>query len=151
MPAARAAIAMDDRELSEFLDGRDKIVCATIGPRGWPHVMALGYVLRESNVWAWTYAKSQKVRNLERLPHATLYAEAGDSYRDYRGAMLECDVVIHRELETVRAVGGELLSRYGGEALRGAIDAQSSKRVALEFIPRHRSSYDHRKLPEGAG
>jgi hypothetical protein len=142
---------MDERELGEFLAEQRKIACATIGPRGLPHVMMLGYVMRDGALWAWTYAKSQKVRNLERRAQATLYAEAGDSYLEYRGAMLECDVVIHREIAAVRRVGVALLDRYGGPALRDAIETQATKRVALEFIPRRRSTYDHRKLGHEAG
>ena len=32
-------------------------------------------------MWAWTYAASQKVRNLERDPRATLQVEAGEDVR----------------------------------------------------------------------
>ena len=46
--------------------------------------MPLWYVLREAadgepgpRLWAWTYGASQKVRNLERDPRATLQVEAG--------------------------------------------------------------------------
>src|SRR6185312_12176330 len=138
--------AMDDRELALFLAQERKLVCATVGPRDVPHVMTLGYVMRGDRPWAWTYAKSQKVRNLERAARATIQIEAGESYRDYRGAMLECDVVIHRGVEEVRELGRELLERYGGGALAAAIEAQSHKRVALEFVATRRVSYDHRKL-----
>src|SRR5579862_9800533 len=131
MTGGRRSSAMDERELGNFLAEQHKIACATIGPRGLPHVMMLGYVLRGDTLWAWTYAKSQKVRNLERRAQATLLAEAGDSYLEYRGAMLECDVVIHRDLEAVRNVGVALFDRYGGAALRDAVEAQAAKRVAL--------------------
>lgn len=142
---------MDDAELRAFLDEQRKLICATVGPRGLPHVMTLGYVMRDGRPWAWTYAKSQKVRNLERLARATVHFEAGDDYRDYRGAMLECDVVVHRAVDVVAAVGRELLARYGGRALAEAIETQSHKRVALEFVETRRASYDHRKLGARAG
>src|SRR5207237_10074008 len=35
---------------------------------GRPHLMPLWYVVDDGVVTAWTYAKSQKVRNLERKP-----------------------------------------------------------------------------------
>ena len=36
------------------------------------HLMPLWFVVRDGTIWAWTFAKSQKVRNLERDPRATL-------------------------------------------------------------------------------
>ena len=41
--------------------------------------MPLWYVPRDGELWIWTYAKSQKVRNLERDPRATLHVETGTS------------------------------------------------------------------------
>ena len=49
-------------------------------PDGWPHLMPLWYVVRDGECWAWTYAKSQKVRNLERESRCTLQVEAGETY-----------------------------------------------------------------------
>jgi hypothetical protein len=140
---------MDAGELDAFIASEHKVACATRGPRGFPHVAMLAYAVIDGRVWSWSYAKSQKVRNLERDPRATLLIEAGDSYRQYRGAMLECDVRIHRTVADVRRVGEALSRRFASEAIAHAIDAQASKRVALEFIERRRSTYDHRKLPAG--
>ena len=63
--------------------------------------------------------------------------------------MLECEVVVHRELETVTDLGMEIARRYGGEAADGTRDliaAQAAKRVGLQFIERRRATWDHRKL-----
>lgn len=43
-------------------------MAASNGVRGWPHLMPLWYLIRGEELWAWTYARSQKVRNLERDP-----------------------------------------------------------------------------------
>ncbi len=40
----------------------------------------------------WTYAKSQKARNLERDARATIGIEDGVQYHELRGVMFECDV-----------------------------------------------------------
>ncbi len=103
---------MSDAEVAAFLAGERTVTCATAGPRGWPHLMPLWYVLRDVPVgepaprlWAWTYATSQKVRNLERDPRATLQIEAAEAYHELRGVMLECEAVIHRDLDTVAAPG----------------------------------------------
>ena len=112
--------------------------------------MPLWYVLRERELWAWTYAKSQKVRNLERDPRCTLQVEAGREYAELRGVMIECEAIVHRELEAVAALGTELAVRYGdgeptAEAVAG-IRRQAAKRVGLQFVERRRASWDHGKL-----
>ena len=105
---------MSEQERRAFLAEQRVVVCATNGPRGWPHLMPLWYVVREGEIWAWTYAKSQKVRNLERDPRATLQVEEGEQYHELRGVMIEAETVIHRETELVAGLGAELLARYGG-------------------------------------
>jgi PPOX class probable F420-dependent enzyme len=141
----RAAIAMTDAEVLSFLEQERVVTCATLGSDGWPHLMPLWYVVREGELWAWTYAKSQKVRNLERDARCTLQVEAGDSYLELRGVMMKCAAAIHRELEVVRGVGQELAVRYGG-ADAHVDERQATKRVALQFIRSEVASFDHRKL-----
>jgi Pyridoxamine 5'-phosphate oxidase len=160
----RDQIKMSGAEAAAFLREERTVTCATAGSRGWPHLMPLWYIVRESpagepgpRVWAWTYAASQKVRNLERDPRATLQVEAGESYELLRGLMLECDVVLHREIQTVKALGHAIFARYAAprgqpsiedlpSAVGEMVDKQAVKRVALEFLERRRVSWDHRKL-----
>lgn len=145
----RAAITMSEDEVLAFLQASKTVVCATIGPRGWPHLMPLWYVVRDGELWAWTYGKSQKTRNLERDPRATLQVEAGEAYAELRGVMLECDVMIHRDLDVVSALGCQLFSRYRegtAEAIQTLVDRQAPKRVGLQFVERRRATWDHRKL-----
>jgi PPOX class probable F420-dependent enzyme len=146
----RDQIAMTDGELAAFLEQQRVVVCATNGRQGWPHLMPLWYVVRAGELWAWTYAKSQKVRNIERDPRATLQVEAGEQYQELRGVMFEAITELHREPEVVSGVGAELAARYGGadlgpEALE-AIRAQAAKRVALQFVVAATATWDHRKL-----
>jgi hypothetical protein len=160
----RELIKMSPEEVAAFLEQERTVTCATAGPRGWPHLMPLWYVLRAPSpgepgprLWSWTYAASQKVRNLERDPRATLQVEAGEDYEQLRGVVLDCEVVIHRELEQVAELGGTILLRYSvgrgeqppselAEEARAAVRAQAPKRVGLEFVERRRTSWDHRKL-----
>jgi Pyridoxamine 5'-phosphate oxidase len=155
---------MSDEEVAAFLREERAVTCATLGPRGWPHLMPLWYVLRDAvddrgaaRIWSWTYAASQKVRNVERDPRATLQVEAGEAYDQLRGVMLECDVVLHRDTAAVEALGLEIFTRYAaarGEpqpaeldpAVAGMVARQAAKRVALEFVERRRATWDHRKL-----
>jgi hypothetical protein len=160
----REQIKMDDAEVAAFLAGERTVTCATVGTRGWPHLMPLWYVPRETpsgepgpRIWAWTYGVSQKVRNLERDPRATLQVEAAEEYQELRGVMLECETIVHRELDLVTALGQDILLRNSvprgvappaelpSEA-RDVVALQAVKRVGLEFIERRRTSWDHRKL-----
>ncbi len=152
----RAQIQMREDEVLAFLHEERTVVCATNGRDGWPHLMPLWYVVREGTLWAWTFAKSQKVRNLERDARATLQVEAGQEYQELRGVMLRVDVVVHRDTEAVATLGGEIAARYGGvdpaelaDEARAVVARQATKRVALEFVERERATWDHRKLATG--
>lgn len=150
----RAEIQMSDDEVATFMDEQRTMTCATFGPRGWPHLAPLWYVLRDGRIWAWTFAKSQKALDLVRDPRATLQVETGEQYDQLQGVTFECDAVLHREVDVITELGIELLSRYAGvprlpdEAVAG-VRKQAAKRVGLEFVERRRASWDHRKLPTG--
>ncbi len=154
MPSRRDLIKMTDEEAAAFLDEQRTVICATNGKDGWPHLMPLWFVVREGTLWAWTFAKSQKVRNLERDPRATLQVEAGTEYAELRGLMLETEVVLHRDVEEVLPLGLEVFRRYAppgtpgelAEEVVAMVRAQAEKRVAFEFVERRRTSWDHRKL-----
>lgn len=141
----RAAIAMSGAEVAAFLDEQRTLTCATIGPDAWPHLMPLWYVVRDRELWAWTYGKSQKVRNLERESRCTVQVEAGETYDQLRGVMMKCVCAIHRDPAVVAGVGNELAARYGSGG-HEVTPAQAAKRVALQFIVSHTASWDHRKL-----
>jgi Pyridoxamine 5'-phosphate oxidase len=112
--------------------------------------MPLWYVIRGEDIWAWTYAKSQKVMNLDRDARATLQVEDGEEYAELRGVMIEAETHIHRDTELVTAFGAELFERYGaastGEEFLEMVRAQAVKRVALQFVAKRIASWDHRKL-----
>ena len=98
MALKRSQITLSDDEMQAFFDEERVVTIATIGPNGRPHLMPLWYVVDKGLIAGWTFGKSQKVRNLERVPQATLQIEAGrDRYQELRGVMLECDVEILRD------------------------------------------------------
>jgi PPOX class probable F420-dependent enzyme len=141
---------MSGSERRRFLEEERTLTCATIGPDGRPHLAPLWYLVDGEQLLCWTYAKSQKTRNLERDPRATVQVEAGRTYPELRGVMLECDVDIERDPERVLAAGIALATRHAGvqpdaEAREG-IARQAAKRVVLRFSPTRVASWDHRKL-----
>ena len=140
---------MSAAEVAAFLEEQMVMQCATNGPRGLPHMVALWFVADDGELRSWTYAKSQKARNLERDPRATLGIEDGVQYHELRGVMLECDVELERDPAKVEQFGLELFSRYAGELnddIRSMVAQQAQKRVGLTFRPTRTVSWDHRKL-----
>ncbi len=143
---------MSEAELASFLDEQRIVQVATNGPKGRPHLVPLWYVVGDSGrLRGWTYAASQKAKNLERDPRATLSIDDGVSYDELRGVMMECDVDLERDPERVADYGTALFERYGAggeldETTREMVAKQAEKRVGLSFRPTRTVTWDHRKL-----
>ena len=114
---------MSAEEVRAFLGEQMVMQCATNGPRGLPHMTPLWFVGDAAELRGWTYAKSQKARNLERDPRATLGIEDGVQYHELRGVMFECDVQVERDpvaveklrARAVRALRGRVERRHPGD------------------------------------
>jgi PPOX class probable F420-dependent enzyme len=152
MPSRREQIKLTDEEQRELIECERIAVVASNGPRGWPHVMPLWYVPREGEIWIWTYAKSQKAKNLERDPRATLLIETGTEYNELRGVQIEAEAELIRDVDRVVGFAKELTVRYseGIESVEGdaaaGLRAQAPKRVSIHFHPKRIASWDHGKL-----
>jgi PPOX class probable F420-dependent enzyme len=155
MPSRRDQIRMSDDERRDFLAEHKIVSVATIGPNGRPHLVPLWYVPQpDGDLIGWTFAKSQKAKNLERDPHATLQVEDGVEYQELRGVMLECDVEVEREPDKVAGYGMAIFERYAprgdGNGLppevRQMVEKQAPKRIGMRFRPTRVVSWDHRKL-----
>jgi len=152
VPSRRDLIKLTESERAELLDSERVAVVSSLGPRGWPHSMPMWYVVRDGEIWIWTYAKSQKVRNLERDPRATLLIETGTEYVELRGIQIEAEAELIRDPERVAEFGAELTVRYseGIDSVEGdaaeALRAQAAKRIAIRFRPIRVATWDHRKL-----
>lgn len=148
--SSRDRIKMSEEERLAMLGEERVVVVTSHGPRGWPHSMPMWFVVRDGDTWIWTYGSSQKVRNLERDPRATLLVETGDAYEELRGVMIEAEAEIEPGPEAVVALGRLLAGRYGdgaeGEEAEAALRAQARKRVAIHFRPVRTVTWDHRKL-----
>jgi PPOX class probable F420-dependent enzyme len=142
----RNEISMSEDEVRAFLEEQKVMTLGTIGPHGRPHLMALWYVPDGLGMTGWTYAKSQKAKNLERDPRATIQVETGVQYHELRGVMMECDVEMDRDAEPY---GLALFKRYAGtfdESVTAMVEKQAPKRVGLRFKPTRVVSWDHSKL-----
>lgn len=148
----RDQIKMSEEEIDSFLEGERTVIVATNGRDGFPHLMPLWYVLRGRELWAWTFAKSQKTRNLERDDRVTLVVEAGEEYSELRGVMIKARCVLYRDAPQVAELGKEIARRYGGELgedAEAAFEKQAAKRVGLQFVAESTATWDHRKLGGG--
>src|SRR6476469_3089340 len=151
MPSRRDKIKMTSDEVAAFLAEGKTANLATIGPNGRPHLAALWYVPNGEVIETWTFAKSQKAANLQRLPQATILVETGDSYEKLRGVSMECDVELVTDVERITAIGQQLMHRYNDnpEIATSAsqfVRLQAPKRVGLICRPTKIVSWDHSKL-----
>jgi PPOX class probable F420-dependent enzyme len=124
----RDQIKLSRAELLELLEAERVAVVSSLGPRGWPHSMPLWFVPRDGEVWIWTYAKSQKAKNLERDPRATVLVETGNEYGELRGLMIEAEAEIHRDFANVLDFAEELTTRYA----EGMASVEGDAKAALE-------------------
>ena len=127
---------------------------ATHGPDGWPHLTSLWYVMRGTDPWCWTYAKSQKVKNLERDDRATVLVESGNEYSELKGVMLKTRAHIERDTDKILDFAGELFAKYQGTDPGERRNARSAAGAGGQagrdpFRGRGDVTWDHSKL--GAG
>lgn len=146
----RDQIRMSDEEIRAFLEEQRILQVATIDHDGWPHLVAMWYVLLNDQVVFWTYAKSQKALNLRRDARLTCLVESGERYEELRGVQIKGRAVINDDRETVQRIGEDIYKRYTGgplnDAIRQMVAAQAPKRVLVFVEPVEVVSWDHRKL-----
>src|SRR5579864_9465647 len=97
----RDLIRMNDEEIRAFLEEQRILQVPTIDHDGWPHLVAMWYVLINDQIVFWTYAKSQKAVNLRRDPRLTCLVETGERYDELRGVQIKGQAIISDDYETV--------------------------------------------------
>jgi PPOX class probable F420-dependent enzyme len=147
----RAQIRMTEDEVAAFLEQGRTATIATIGPGGFPHLVAMWYGLVGGRVCFETKAKSQKAVNLRRDPRVSCSVEAGESYDQLRGVAIEgtATIVDDTSSEEYWAVAVSVFERYQGaytEELRPVVEQMMNKRVVIRVDPERVRSWDHRKL-----
>lgn len=151
MASRRDQIKMDDSELAQYLATERILNIATIGPGGYPHLVAMWYVMQGSSPAFWTFAKSQKVLNLRRDARLTALVESGEEYSQLRGVELRGRARIVDDPDAVLAIGTAVALKYSGpegasDAAMPFIVAQAAKRVGIVLDVEHVTSWDHTKL-----
>lgn len=154
MAGNRDAVKLSDEEVLALLGENLKVQVASNGPDGVPHLSTLFYIVRDGKIAFWTYAKSQKIRNLERDPRVSALVEDGTDYFELRGVSIKGKAEIVRDYEGIFSIGSEVATRMVAaesfEALgdfgRETVEKQATKRVAVIIHPDHVASWDHRKM-----
>lgn len=137
---------MTPREVAEYLDEPRTLNVATICPDGAIHIVAMWYVMRGTSPVFWTYAKSQKVRNLERDPRISGLVESGAVYAELKGVELIGTAHLITEREVVLELGREISSKYARGNDVGDLTSAAAKRVGIELRPERTISWDHNKI-----
>ena len=156
MPNQRAEIALTPAEIEQFLAGPHTAVLVTLGPDGFPDPVGMWYVpAADGSIWMRTYAKSQKVLNLERDAKASVLIEDGATYSQLRGVQLTGRIDLVDDIETICDVFADLMIRYEGmdqqyrPAAREGYRAKAAKQRALHLVPERIVSWDHSKQTGG--
>ncbi|MEV4107135.1 pyridoxamine 5'-phosphate oxidase family protein [Nonomuraea sp. NPDC049695] len=146
----RARIAMSDDDVTAFLESSRKLQLATINPDGMPHLVTMFYGLDEGRITFWTYAKSQKARNLARDPRVSCLVETGDDYGELRGVLVygKAERVDDRDrvMEVGLMVARRMTPGVPDELLLPYVEQTGRKRVAYVVEPTKVVSWDHRRL-----
>jgi PPOX class probable F420-dependent enzyme len=151
MASGRAAVAMTEEELADFLDTNMKVQVATNGPDGWPHLTTLFYVLVDGRMFFWTYGRSQKIQNLRRDPRVTCLVEDGEDYFELRGATIFGKARLLEDYDELVELGGRVARRMAAGADLGELGDeivrnQARKRVGVIVEPDRVATWDHRKM-----
>lgn len=141
---------MSDDDVTSFLEGSRKLQLATINADGTPHLVTMFYALDEGRIAFWTYAKSQKARNLERDPRVSCLVEAGDEYAELRGVLVYGTARPVESRDGVLAVGMAVARRMTpgvpDELLLPYVEKTGLKRLAYVVESAKVVSWDHRRL-----
>jgi PPOX class probable F420-dependent enzyme len=154
MAKKRDRIAMAHDEIVAFLDEQRTLQVASIDHDGAPHLVAMWFTFWDERVAFWTYAKSQKVLNLQRDPRITVMVESGTTYGELRGVVIKGTARIVEDRDEVLRFGEKVYERYWGDgtpaldasAVREAVAVMGAKRVLVVVEPTTIMSWDHRKL-----
>jgi PPOX class probable F420-dependent enzyme len=151
VPKRRNQVEMTPEEQDAFLREGLTLQVASIGPRGYPHLVAMWYAIVDGKVCFTTYAQSQKVLNLRRDPKITVMLESGRPYNELRGLVIEGDAEIIESdpqlaakvmmMSGSRRPGDEITTEPSPQVLRNV-----AKRVVVRVNPVKVYSWDHRKL-----
>lgn len=146
----RDAIQLSSDEQRDFLEQSRTLVLSTIDHKGYPHSVAMWYVLEpDGSVLMTTYAKSQKALNVRRNHKASMLVESGETYDVLKGVLIRGRAELIDDFDTRLSVITRVHRKMTGSFPPGvdqSLRQQAGKRVVIKVVPEHASSWDHSKL-----
>jgi nitroimidazol reductase NimA-like FMN-containing flavoprotein (pyridoxamine 5'-phosphate oxidase superfamily) len=141
----RRQIRLSEAEQAEFLGANRKAALATLDSEGYPHLVAMTYGIKNGAFYMTSYAKAQKVLNIQRNPKVGLMIEAGAGYAELKGVMVRgiCDII---EGEDAVREAWAIISGDSGTPRRRESNDSAAKRVVLKVTPLRIVTWDHTKL-----
>jgi PPOX class probable F420-dependent enzyme len=143
--AERPDIRLTQEEQTAFLRANRKCALATLDRDGFPHIMAMNYVLHDGALYMTSYGKAQKVVNIHRDPRVAIMVETGAAYAELKGVLVRglCDVI--ESADAVNEVFAWMAEQRGEPRSPGSARS-APKRVVLKLVPQKTVSWDHTKL-----
>jgi len=150
MPSRRGQIALTPEERETFLNEGWTLQVASNGHKGFPHLVAMWYVVIDGDIHFTTFGKSQKILNLRRDPKVTCMLEAGKGYSELRGLVIEGEAELIEDPAFTAKVMGAVGAKYNGipaptETPEAALKV-ATKRVVVRVKVVDEYSWDHGKL-----
>lgn len=142
---------MTPEEVAAFLEQGRLLHVATVGPDASPHLTTLWYVMEGGKVAFRSFAKSQKILNLERDDRITVLVDDGSSYATLRGVMIRGRARLMRDRDLAMRVYRRVTEKYEGVRLDNAqaeagFGRHAGKNTVVVVEPERTVSWDHRKL-----
>jgi len=145
MPRPDIRLTPDEQEA--FLRQNRKCALATIDGDGFPHVVAMNFVVHDGAYYMTSYAKAQKVVNIRRDPKVGLMIETGSAYAELKGVMVRGHCEIVEGEDAVRQVFAWSAEARGDTYKRPPAASDSApKRAVLKIVPHKFMTWDHSKL-----
>ena len=150
MPSRRGSIALTEEEQKQVLDESWTLQVASNGNKGFPHLVAMWYVMIDGKIHFTTFGKSQKILNLRRDSKITCMLESGKGYAELKGLVIEGEAELVEDTAFTAKVMGLVGAKYNGipaptETPEAALKV-ASKRVVVKINPVDIYSWDHSKL-----
>jgi len=150
MPSRRGMIALTDAEQEKFLEDGWTLQVASVGHNGFPHLVAMWYVVIDGKIHFTTFGKSQKILNLRRNSKISCMLESGKGYAELQGMVIEGEAELLEDNDFTAKVMGLVGAKYNGIPAPMETSEQSlkvaSKRVVVKVNPVDIYSWDHKKL-----
>ena len=149
----RDQIRMTDDEIRSFVKSKKTAILVSNGAGGFPHPMPMWFVLEpDGAIRMTTYARSQKVLNLQRDPHVAICLESGVEYQELRGVVFygQAELIddVEQVIDTLQAAAAQPQPEDAEQqrVIREGMRQNASKRVLIRVKPERVVSWDHTKL-----